>query len=163
MKVYIVKYALTRGIQVREAKLMSEYPSMVRVEPDPGEQFASYYHGNEWTDDPDKAFALAEWMRDKKLKSLQKQIDRILKLKFTIPEEPPRVLAWSELPDGPPSYSEQHWKEPLKEDLSETLRRYGPLPSEQGRRSHDGASTGKEARSGEDAEVGETQAEAQSD
>lgn len=80
MKVYITKYALTLGIIIREdAEECKTSPSMIRV---PSENICysdAYYHGEgrEWCRTEDEALKRFEELKEKKLKSLSKQIRKI--------------------------------------------------------------------------------------
>ena len=77
---YISKYALTTGIYERRVKLCGEY-SMVQAL---GGKHSEFYHGEgrEWHRTRAGAVERAEVMRENKLRSIQKQNDRILALVF---------------------------------------------------------------------------------
>lgn len=77
MKVWISKYALTKGIFEREVNdcgngMVEDKSSYVPV----------YYHGNDWHIDKKSAISRAEEMRKKKIASLKKQIDKLEKMNF---------------------------------------------------------------------------------
>lgn len=77
MKIYLTKYALSKGIQIVEAtKLDSGY---WRVE-----GHYSVYEDKECHIEPSKAIRRAEEMQIAKLKSLDKQVKKISALTFNI-------------------------------------------------------------------------------
>ena len=78
MKVWITKYALTKGIYAMDAR-GSHSDGMVICEDDHRTQFL---HGNEWHKTKSSAIARAEEMQTKKLASLKKQLKKIEKLTF---------------------------------------------------------------------------------
>ena len=79
MKVWITKYALSKGVYVQEVTTEFCGDGMVAG---PG-TFESYHgEGREWHRTKEGAIARAESMRIAKIKSLQKSIARIEKLKF---------------------------------------------------------------------------------
>lgn len=80
MKVWITKYALTKGIIEMEVELC-ENPQMVK---EAKTEWGNYFHTNgvEWHSNKETAIVKAEEMRMNKLKSLQKQIDKLNKLSF---------------------------------------------------------------------------------
>ena len=77
MKVYITKYALTSGIEEIEVELCSD--SMVR-----DMAHSRYFHGDgkDWHRSLESAKTKAEEMRNKKIASLKKQIDKLERLEF---------------------------------------------------------------------------------
>lgn len=79
MKVWISKYALTTGIIEIEAK-ETHSPSMVADASDPLSMF--HGEGKEWHKSKEEAFQRAEIMKKKKIESLEKQIEKIKKMKF---------------------------------------------------------------------------------
>lgn len=80
-KVYITKYALTRGILEIEAEIMKsywdKYPGYVK-----DEEGKIYYINKDAFTDEDEAILKAEEMRKERIISLYKQIDRLDKLRF---------------------------------------------------------------------------------
>lgn len=77
MKVYITKYALTRGIIEADARLCEAGGgSMVMVRP------GEYYHNDNWHQTRAEAEAVAESMRVAKLEALQKQVAKLTKKTF---------------------------------------------------------------------------------
>jgi hypothetical protein len=83
MKVWITKYALTKG--VFEAEVVGEYGErMIRVKDASGLNGISYYHGQdvEWCATLERARNRAAEMRDLKLQSLRKQIAKLEKMEF---------------------------------------------------------------------------------
>lgn len=82
MKVWITKYALTKGIEEKEAVECPGFEGMIRV--NGCSVFASNYHGegDEWHRNHDLALKQAEEMRQKKIASLKKQIEKLEKLRF---------------------------------------------------------------------------------
>lgn len=82
MKVYITKYALTRGILEIEAERCTHIDSNMISEI--GAKYPTCYHGEgkEWHLHKNGASEYANVMRQNKIKNLQKQIDKLQKLKF---------------------------------------------------------------------------------
>lgn len=78
-KVFITKFALTRGIIVHEVE-PTTCAGMVRVV---GAKY-TFFHKGEYCNTLDEAVVVANKMREKKLISLQKQMDKISKMDFTI-------------------------------------------------------------------------------
>lgn len=81
MKVFITRYALTKGIQEIEAVEVSK--GMIKAAPAPGSCYVSYYHGNDWHLTYEAAQLRAEAMVAKKLKTLRKQVAKLEKLSFS--------------------------------------------------------------------------------
>ena len=75
MKVYITKYALTRGILEADAELNPRFPTMVSTN-------LGHFHGKDWHETKEAAIYRAEEMRTKKIASLKKQIEKLEALKF---------------------------------------------------------------------------------
>jgi len=78
MKVYITKYALTKGILIKESEISSNTDDMIRV------NGLEFYHKPEWHLNEKDAIQQAEKMRSIKISSLEKQLEKIKKLNFTI-------------------------------------------------------------------------------
>ena len=82
MKVYITKYALTKGIEEKEVEICSDIDeNMVKVI---GVRFSECYfgEGNQWHRTLQSAIKRAEEMRIKKINSLKKQITKLENMKF---------------------------------------------------------------------------------
>lgn len=79
MKAYITKYALTSGIIQTEGEITSNGALF-----DMRASVPIYYHGEgkEWHRTKKEAIARAEEMRQKKIASLKKQIDKLERMKF---------------------------------------------------------------------------------
>lgn len=77
MKVWITKYALTKGIIEKEVRDCGD--GMVE---DKSTHFPTYYHNGEWYSDKNYAIFRAQEMRKKKISSLKKQIDKLEDMKF---------------------------------------------------------------------------------
>ena len=75
MKVWIVKFALTRGIY--ELEVSGGREGAVH-----GKDWQERYHGGEWWKTKENALVRAEVIRKNKIKSLRKQIEKLSKLKF---------------------------------------------------------------------------------
>ena len=88
MKVYITKYALTRGILLKEVK-WDERDARWAIIPPTKTTYEQYYRdeGVEWHRTWESALARAEEMRRSKIVSLNKQLTKMHELKFTRPEE----------------------------------------------------------------------------
>lgn len=77
MKVYITKYALTKGVfEITASNIGSE--GMIK---DVANNY-NYYLKGDWYENIEDAKKDAEQRRRKKIISLQKQIDKLNKLKF---------------------------------------------------------------------------------
>lgn len=83
VKVFITKYALTYGIYETEGDLIRDDDMFVQRAESPN-SFDQYFHGKDFHADKESAILRAEEMRAAKLKSLQKQIDKIQKLNFEV-------------------------------------------------------------------------------
>lgn len=79
MKVWITKYALSKGIKEKEVEQSDEFPEIVC-----GKDLYDSYHGEgkEWHRTKESALAKAEEMRKKRIASLRKQIEKLEKLRF---------------------------------------------------------------------------------
>lgn len=83
MKVWITKYALTVGVIEKEVEQDDEMPNMVKsihIE----DRWQPYFHRPHWWPTEESAILRAEQMRNAKIKSLEKQIEKLKKLKFEI-------------------------------------------------------------------------------
>lgn len=78
MKVWITKYALTRGILERDGDICEGNTNLFRVT----NKYPEYYHGGDWHKTEEAARAKAEKMRLLKIKSLKKSLDNLEKMKF---------------------------------------------------------------------------------
>lgn len=78
MKVYITKYALTKGIEVCEAETSDIYSDNIFTK----EKYRRYFHKGDWWKNENEAIKKAEEMRVKKITSLEKQIQKLKNLKF---------------------------------------------------------------------------------
>lgn len=80
MKVWITKYALTKGIVEREGKLTSNNSISIINQ---GRSLPTYwFYEGEWYSDKESAIKKAEEMRQKKIKSLEKQIKKLEEMRF---------------------------------------------------------------------------------
>lgn len=79
MKVFVTKYALTQGILEKEAEKVSFSNTMISCCTD---FFVEHYHKPYWHKRKEDAIAHANEMRQKKILELQKQINKLEKLKF---------------------------------------------------------------------------------
>ena len=85
MKVWITKYALSEGIKEVEAELCLDTDktgNMIKCELISG--FNSYFHGEgrDWHKTREAAIKKAEEMRQKKIESLKKQLQKLEKMRF---------------------------------------------------------------------------------
>lgn len=85
MKVYITKYALTSGVFVFECEMKKDgsYVYGTRSK----RHMLELFHGNDFHTTKESALKRCEEMRAKKIKSLKKQTQKILDIKFEITEE----------------------------------------------------------------------------
>lgn len=79
MQVWITKYALTKGIFTAEVNEPDEGSTMV-VDRSTG--WGAYYHGNDWHRTEDAAVVRANQLRDDTIKSREKSIAKLRRLKF---------------------------------------------------------------------------------
>ncbi len=79
MKVWITKYALTKGILEEEGEVSKNNADYLMVK-DYCQDF--YEEGNEWHKTRESAIKKSEEMRLKKIESLKKQIEKLEKMKF---------------------------------------------------------------------------------
>lgn len=92
MKIWVTKYALAKGILVGRVEKTSDYTVECKCLYDSQgkaiELLFGYFHGKgkDWHDSPDSALERAMVMKSKKINSLMKQIKRLQKLTFTVPE-----------------------------------------------------------------------------
>lgn len=79
IKVYVTKYALTKGIQVSKGNIFNDCKSI---------RCSSYcsFHGNEWHTDFESALKQCEKMRHRKIKSLKEQIKKLESMEFYVQE-----------------------------------------------------------------------------
>lgn len=80
MKIFSTKYVLTRGIE--EVEVMSPYQDgdIYRYSDSPG--IATQFCPGEWHTDRAEAVKAAEKIRDRKVKSLERQIDKLQGMQF---------------------------------------------------------------------------------
>ena len=80
MRVWITKYALTKGIIEVDAKLTSsDSVSIVELNTDLN---MHWFYKGDWYSDKESAIKKAEEMRQKKIASLKKQIEKLEQMKF---------------------------------------------------------------------------------
>jgi len=80
VKVWITKYALSKGIFEAEAE-SSFTPRMAKIT-SPNWPKWPYFHGEEWHTTKEAAVKKAEKMRLARIESLKKQIAKLEKMKF---------------------------------------------------------------------------------
>lgn len=83
MKVWITKYALTQGIQEDDARDFDD--DIIRIDQTIENgcyQFPQYFHKGEWFKTKEEAIQKAEEMRLKKIKSLEKQLNKFRQMEF---------------------------------------------------------------------------------
>lgn len=78
MTYYITKYALTAGIYTREGEAEGKHLSL-----NAGRSDAEFYHNSEFHETKEEAIARAEEMRDRKIASLEKQLDKLRSMDFS--------------------------------------------------------------------------------
>ncbi len=81
MKVYLTKYALTRGIQTEIGDPNED--GIIKV---PGGRWPKYYGPQDWSSSKDEALKRATELKNKRIASLKKQISRLESMKFEIEE-----------------------------------------------------------------------------
>jgi hypothetical protein len=82
MKVWITKYALTKGIYAIEAKAFDDEPDLVKQTYPV--IFWGFFHKPDWHESKGEAVTRAETMRQAKFQSLHKQIKKLEALEFKI-------------------------------------------------------------------------------
>ena len=80
MKVWITKYALTKGIIEADGKLTSS--DSVSVSLDTLSLPTHWFYKGDWYSDKQSAIQKAEEMRRKKIDSLKKQIEKLERMRF---------------------------------------------------------------------------------
>ena len=82
--VFITKYALTLGIQEKDAEVCASISSkMIEVKSGPeNHSYGEHYHKPHWHLTREDAVVQAEKMRKNKLASLKKSMDKLTKLQF---------------------------------------------------------------------------------
>lgn len=80
MKVYITKYALSKGIKEYKAK-RTEFSTMIEIE-DNKDLFGNLYHKPDWHLRKKEAIERAEQMRISEINKLLKRIKKLYTLKF---------------------------------------------------------------------------------
>ena len=80
MKVWITKYTLTQGIFEKEVKFSTASDDMVVADG----TYSECYHGEgrEWHLTKEEAVKKAEEIKDRKIKSIQKQLEKLQNMKF---------------------------------------------------------------------------------
>jgi len=78
MKVYVTQYALTKGILEKHVDVDNKFPNLAC---DLQNRLA-YYHKPYWHENYQDAVKHAQDMQTKKIKSLQKQLEKVCKIKF---------------------------------------------------------------------------------
>jgi len=87
MKVYITKYALTKGVIVFEGEMYdSELKNAFRGKRTP-KHYDEYFNGKDVHFTKESALKQCEEMKIKKLQSLDKQVKKISAIEFSIDEE----------------------------------------------------------------------------
>lgn len=87
MKVWITKYSLTQGIIEAEATISSiGNGEMIELLKDNGNVCGIYFYGKgkEWHELLEEAVVKFEEMRDKKIVSLQKQIEKLSNMEIKV-------------------------------------------------------------------------------
>lgn len=85
IKVWITKYALTEGIQLVDAEVSGNSPSMVSYgNVGYGSQYA-HGEGKDWHRTPESAMRRAEEMRKKKIASMRKSMAKLEVMTFVAP------------------------------------------------------------------------------
>lgn len=79
MKVYITKYALTKGILIKDAE--DRYEGMIRIKRSSC-FYTQYFNVPDWHKTKKAAIKQANEMKKKKIASLKKQLNRIQALTF---------------------------------------------------------------------------------
>lgn len=86
MKVFITKYALTSGVEVKEATVWKENTNCIHIE---GAVWNGFFCKPDWHDNWVDALARCEKMRSAKVKSCKKQLAKLEKMEFKEPQQDP--------------------------------------------------------------------------
>jgi hypothetical protein len=82
IKVWVTKYALTSGIFEAQAEICADIdPQMISLKRSQG-HLQENFHGKDWHTSVEAAFKRANEMKEKKIVSLEKQIEELRKKKF---------------------------------------------------------------------------------
>lgn len=81
-KIYITKYALTQGIIEADATFNDAFDTTPLATYGVGRK--AYFHKGQYFLDKNEAIIQANLMRDKRIKSLMKELNKIEKLKFNL-------------------------------------------------------------------------------
>jgi hypothetical protein len=86
MKIYVTKYALSRGVLEVDAVVYDKGFAVVRNSGRTG--FDQYFHGEgrEWCHTKEQAFDTAETMRIKRIASLEQQVAKLKAMTFAAEE-----------------------------------------------------------------------------
>lgn len=82
MKVWITSYALTKGVFEIEAEICEDTIYQGSMIKEVSEGLPIYYHKPHWWHSKELALVRAEQMRNAKIKSMEKQIEKLKKLTF---------------------------------------------------------------------------------
>lgn len=84
-KVYVTKYALTKGILVfkKVKHCLNISIDMISIT----DRYNQCFHKGEWYIDLDKAITMAENMRFKKIESMKKKITKLEKMEFKLKDD----------------------------------------------------------------------------
>ena len=80
MKVWITKYALTKGIIEADARLTSS--DSISIKELNSDLNSNWFYKGDWHSDKESAIKKAEEMRQKKIDSLKKQIEKLERMRF---------------------------------------------------------------------------------
>jgi hypothetical protein len=81
MPYFITRYALTKGIFEIEAKIADHHKRIIMQTVD-AKGINCYYHAREWWESREEAVKQARKMRDRKVESLRKQIEKLKEMEF---------------------------------------------------------------------------------
>ncbi len=84
MKVYITKYALTKGVMIEDGDFSEITGAFIVTKPG---LIIDFYHGKDFHTTKESALKRCEEMKIKKLQSLGEQVKKISAIEFSIDEE----------------------------------------------------------------------------
>lgn len=84
MKIYVTKYALTKGIQEFDGFLSQHNKTMMIVEARDAGSHAQFFHKGQWFATRAEAVKRAELLRTRKLAALRRQAQDLAALKFDV-------------------------------------------------------------------------------
>ena len=83
MRLYVTKYALSKGILIVDAEVSDDFPNVASIKVGLGG--SNHFYGNEWHTSPEGALIQAEKMLVAKIASVRRKLHKLEKMTITIP------------------------------------------------------------------------------